>query len=289
MTSTTYFFCRIAQIFGYRRKNIRMTAAADETHLLKEAESQLGKAVWENVENIEALSVEYWSLRKIIKERHRIAAELERQQGKLNTAHHERIDLFGAPNEPFQALFDERQAITQMLDELTKQRDEIITNAREIRRSHEGAKTKQEVLTKEGTGKEADLAHVTSKLAELNSEFSRLKTERENIGKRISDGEAKIEAINAKIKKQTEMQREKASKTSHHIGHANQELSSLRAELSALDTQLHQIYTEIGKHISRNPKNPEYRKACKNALWLIDVVDVLRKSILLNHKLAENA
>jgi hypothetical protein len=41
-----------------------MVEAAEEMHLLKEAESHLGKALWENVEGIEALSIEYWNLRR---------------------------------------------------------------------------------------------------------------------------------------------------------------------------------------------------------------------------------
>lgn len=45
-----------------------MADAASEMHLLREAESQLGAAIWEKVEAIEELSVEYWNLRKFSKE-----------------------------------------------------------------------------------------------------------------------------------------------------------------------------------------------------------------------------
>lgn len=72
MTATRYLFCLIAKTFGYRRKSIYMTEAAGETHLLKEAEFQLGMAIWQKVEDIEAVSVEYWNLRKLIQERWRL-------------------------------------------------------------------------------------------------------------------------------------------------------------------------------------------------------------------------
>jgi hypothetical protein len=68
MTSSRYLVARVAQAFGYVRRAQRMADAASEMHLLREAEAQLGAAIWEKVENIEALSVEYWNLRKLVKE-----------------------------------------------------------------------------------------------------------------------------------------------------------------------------------------------------------------------------
>ena len=104
MTSTRYFICLVAQAFGYRRKNIRLSDAAGETHLLKEAESHLGKAIWNQVENIEALSVEYWNLRKLIKERDRVAETLETLQIRLTEAHDERASLLSISNEHYHDL-----------------------------------------------------------------------------------------------------------------------------------------------------------------------------------------
>ena len=134
MTPARYIFCRVAQAFGYNRKNIRMAEAAAEIHLLKEAESHLGKAVWREVEDIEELSIEYWNLRKLIKERDRVAHELEVSQQRLAAAHEERAELLGISNEPFQDLLAERQKVLQTLENLTRERDHIVEKAREIRR-----------------------------------------------------------------------------------------------------------------------------------------------------------
>ena len=289
MTTTKYLVCLAAQTFGYRRKIIRMTQAADETHLLKEAETHLGKAMWEKVDGIEALSIEYWNLRKLTKERDRIAAELETHQRKLAETHQERAGLLGVSNEPFQDLLVERQALLDSLDDLAKQRDLIVNNARDIRRIYDGTKTKEEVLTREGVSKEEAFSNITNRLDQLKSEFSKLKEEREKVTEKIAEGDAKIDLINLEILKRKKEQRTEASEAYQEIGEANKEISTLRAELGVLDTQMRQLHREIGKFISRNTSDRECRKASKEMRWLVDVIGALRKSILLNHKLSGNS
>ena len=90
MTSSRYLIARLAQTFGYFRRNQRMGDAASEMHLLREAEAQLGFAIWEKVEDIEELSVEYWNLRKFIKEKELIRKKIESCQVRLDKAHEER-------------------------------------------------------------------------------------------------------------------------------------------------------------------------------------------------------
>jgi chromosome segregation ATPase len=289
MTSTRYFICLVAQAFGFRRKNIRTGDAAGETHLLKEAETHLGKAIWENVEDIEALSVEYWNLRKLIKERDRCAAELETLQTRLAEAHEERAGLLTVSSEPYQELLEERQGILIQLEELARERDQIVVKAREIRRSYDGMKTKEEVLTKEGNHTPEEFAKITARLAQLKAEFAALKAERHGVADKISQGDAKIDEIDAEIQRRKKERREKASEAFQHIGDANQEISTRRAELGVLDTRMRQLYGEIGRHVSRNAAtDPGCRKACKEHQGLVDVMGALRKSILLNHRLAEN-
>ena len=286
MTSTKYLVCLVARAFGYNRKNTRMAEAAEETHLLKEAESNLGKAIWENVEGIEALTVEYWNLRKLVKEHDRVAAELESQQKQLAEAHEERASLLGISTEPYQHLLDERQIVLNTLEEHARQRDLTVVNAQKIRRAYYGTKTKEEVLTNEGMGDERDFAVITQRLTELKAQFAELRAERKDLAKKIAEGDIKVEMIDTKILALKKERRMKASDAFQHIGDANQEISTLRAELGVVDTQMRQLYTEIGKFVSRNTKDPLCRKACKEMQWLVDVMNALRRSILLNHKLS---
>jgi chromosome segregation ATPase len=288
MTSTRYIFLLAVAAFGYRRENMRMTEAAEETRLLKEAESHLGKAMWEKVEGIEALSVEYWNLRKLIKRRDRVIAELESRQQQLTKAHEERVGLLAATDEPFQDQLEERQIVLNSREELEKQRDMIVNEARDIRRAYEGTKTKQEVLTNEGASKEEDFSDIANRLVQLKSEFSVLKAECQKVADKIAEEDAKIDKIDTEIIKHKQERREKASEVFQYIRDTNPKISTLRAELSVLNTQIRQLYTEIGKYVSRNTTDPECRKASKEVQWLVVAISALRKSILLNHKLSGN-
>lgn len=288
MTSTRYIICLLGHAFGYRRKNIRMTDAASEMHLLKEAESCLGKAVWEKVADIEQLSVEYWNLRKLITDRTRVAAELKILHARLTEAHDERASLLNVSNEPYMELLEERQGILIKLEELTRARDHIVARAREVRRNYEGIKTKEEVLTKEGKHTLEESLKITERLAQLKKEFTALKIERQEVAEKIAQGDAKINEIKNEIERRKYERREMASEAFQHIGDANQQISTLRAELGVLDTRMRQLYTEIGKHVSRSAANdPLARKACKAEQGLVHVMGALRKSIFLNQKLAE--
>ena len=288
MTTTRYLLCRFALVFGYARKNIRMGDAAGEMHLLKEAEAHLGEAVWKKVEDIEALSVEYWNLRKLTKERDRVAKNLVVCQNELAQAHAERANLLGVATEPFQDLIDERKRVLDDLEELARERDMIVARAREIRRSYDGIKTKQEVLEKEGNHTPEVLEKTNEKLIQLKKEFTRLKGERETVAGKITNGDARIDAIDADILDRKKARRGKASEAFQHIGDANQEMSTLRAEVGLLNTQMRQLYSEIGRHVSRHAgKDPECTKATKQHHGMVEVMRALRHSIQMNHKLAE--
>lgn len=288
MTSYRYLLCRFGLVFGYARKNVRMGDAASEMHLLKEAEAHLGEAVWKNVEDIEALSVEYWNLRKLIKERDRVAKDLAICQSDLAAAHAERANLLGTSTEPYQDLLDERKQVLDELEQLARERDTIVARAREIRRSYDGIKTKQEVLEKEGNHSSEILEKTTARLAQLKKEFSGLKGEREAVAEKIAQGDARIDTIDAEILLRKKERRGAASEAFQHIGDANQEMSTLRAEVGLLNTQMRQLYSEIGRHVSRHASHDaECGRATKEHRGMVEVMQALRNSIQMNHKLAE--
>src|SRR6476620_10070216 len=116
MTPTRFFVARVAQAFGIHRKTKRMSDAANEMHLLRDAETVLGAAVWERVEKIEELSVEYWNLRRLVKEREEIRAKVADCHEQLEIAHNERASLLNSQSEPQQDLLAERQAIIARLE-----------------------------------------------------------------------------------------------------------------------------------------------------------------------------
>lgn len=286
MTPTRYLFYRAALTFGLGRKNLRMGDAASEMHLLKEAEAYLGQVIWKNVEDIETLSMEYWNLRKLSKEREQIASELEVCEEELAQAHVDRSSLLSATNEPFQDLLDERKILLEKLEELALKRNSIVAKARDVRRNHDGIKMKQEVLTKEGEPSADAVNKMSARLNELKKTFAVLKVQRGEVGDQIAEVESQAEVIENKIAIKKKDRRGEASEAFQQIGEGNQKMSALRSEIGLLDTRMHQLYSEIGRQVSRS-NDPACQKAFHSQQGLVEVMRALRKSIQLNHKLAE--
>ncbi len=293
MTLSRYYIARFAQAFGYFRKNQRMADAAGEMHLLREAEAYLGASIWEKVENIEELSVEYWNLRKFIKEREIVRAKLDACQAKLDQAHEEREMVLNNNPEIQQDLIDERIALLVELEHLAVQRDAVIASAREVRRAYDGLKMKFQVLTKEASDYPShpeEIEKVKAELTNLKAKFSALKDERIQIGQKIEADDAKVDQVEEQLNEKKKNRRIYASEAFQVIGDSNKEMSILRAEWGVLETQMRQLYAEVGRYVSRNAfNNAPCAEAAASQKGLVVVMRAIRRSIALNHRLAGTA
>ncbi len=287
MTPSKYFLMCIASHFGYFRKSVRLGHATNEAHLLKEAETFLGEAIWRKTENIEALSMEYWNLRKFAKDHERVSKEIEQLQGKFDETHQQRAEGWKTAKDSLQDLTEERKQVLSQLDTLTRERDRIVSRAKDIRRSYHGLKIKKDVLRKEGD-KLGEIEKTSSRLAGIRSDFDKLKQHREKIAQEIADANARIQEIEVLAIERKQHGKSKATESSQYIGDANQQISARRAQLNSLNSQMRQLYADIGRHVSLNaPNDPECKIAGKEHRGLIDVMDALRRSIQYNFKLAE--
>ena len=293
MTTTRYLLARLGLAFGYVRRAQRMADAASEMHLLREAEAFLGDAIWEKVEPIEALSVEYWNLRKLIKEFNEVQLKLAASQKKLDQAHEERASLLNSTPVANEELLEQRAALLVDLEKLAYQRDQIVADAREVRRAFVGLKMKLEVLTSEAKGStqnDAEIANVKQRLNDLKQRFSELKQQRIKVGQAIDEGDAKVDAVDEQLKQERLQRRELASQAFQVIGEGNKEISLLRAEASLLATRMRQLHAEIGRHVSRHTiSDPACAAAASSHSGLVEVMRALRRSVALNHRLAEAA
>lgn len=290
MTPTKFFVARVAQAFGIHRKTKRMSDAANEMHLLRDAETVLGAAVWERVEKIEELSVEYWNLRRLTKEREEIRAKVAACHAQLEIAHNERADLLNSRSEPQQDLILERQSIMSRLENLARERDEVVSRAREVRRAYDGLKMKLEVLGKDYSEGSPELIDVRSKLEGLKVKFAELKKQRAEVAEAIESGDAELDELDQRLSEHRQERRDQASESFQIIGEANREISTHRAELGLIETQISQLYSEIGRYISRNRhRNPACSEASKDHRALVEIMRCLRSSISMNHRLAGQA
>lgn len=290
MTPTRYFVCQVAQAFGYNRRAQRMGEAASEMHLLREAEAHLGSVVWEQVEHVDALSVEYWNLRKLSRDRKRVDEALGKLEKLLEKAHDERAELLSNASGDAPELLQKRTELMLELEGFAVERDRIVSEARELRRVHTGIKTKLEVMLSEhgpDVRERDEFQQGRQRLEEIRQQFDIIKQRREKIGQAIAEGDRILDEVDAKISEFRGKRREKASEAFQLIGERNKDLSLLRAERGLIDTQMRQLFGEIGRYVSRFAhQNPACAEATKQHRNLIDVMRALRNSIALNHKLS---
>lgn len=287
MTPSKFLIARVAQAFGIHRKSRRMSDAANEMHLLRDAETVLGAAIWERVEHIEELSVEYWNLRRLVKERAEVRAKVELCHQRLEAAHEERASLLNAKPEPQHDLQADRERVMAKLESLARQRDEVVRRAREVRRAYEGMKMKLEVLGRENSEDHPDLVGVREKLEEFKARFNDLKLQRASVAKELEEGDAELDELDRKLGEFRLERRNQASEAFQIIGKANREISSRRAELGLIETQISQLYSEVGRYVSRNRgRNPACAEAAKGHDALVGIMRSLRASVSMNHRLS---
>ena len=212
MTPSRYFLATLGKAFGFHRRSLRMADAASEMHLLREAEAHLGMAVWDQCEHIEEISIEYWNLRKLIKERDRVIDRINDCQARLDKAHADRAELLTTLSDLPPELMDRRTALLVEMEELARQRDQVVVDARAVRRTYDGLKMKLEVITREDSTESEAAEQVRGRLLELREEFNRLKERRLEIADRIEKGDDQIDAIEAELETHRQARRNNASK-----------------------------------------------------------------------------
>jgi chromosome segregation ATPase len=287
MTPTSYYIALIAKSFGYDRRAKRLADASSEMALLREAEYQLGSMLWEKIEPIEELSVEYWNLRKYIKELLEKRDSMNRLNEKLAVLHDERAGILNEASAEQEALEAKRADLLLKLEKFANQRDQLVRRAKEIRRIHEGHLTKIEVLERDGH-KEKEIEMVKSENSNLKNEFHLLKEQRTQVADQLEDGDRTVDAIDQKLLELKQEKRDRAAVVFQEMGFINRDLSNIRSEIGSVEAQIRHLQAEVGRYISRyHKRNPECGKVARCERTMVEVMRMLRMSIAMNHKLAD--
>jgi chromosome segregation ATPase len=287
MTPTSYYIALIAKSFGYERRHKRLADASSEMTLLREAEYQLGHTLWEQTEPVEELSVEYWNLRKYIKERDQLLVLLEGLNEKLIVLQEERAGILNENSPDQDRLFEDRAELHLHLEKLAAERDAVVRRAKEIRRTHEGLLTKIEVLQRDGSS-EQQVQLVRATVENLKQEFRELKELRQKIADELEQGDQMIDKIEEKMAEIRQEKRERASVIFQQMGSVNRDLSDVRSAMGECETHIRHLQAEVGRYISRYSKrNPKCGEIAKQERTMIEVMRMLRISIVMNHRLAD--
>ena len=286
MNSSRYIISRLLLSFGLHRKNKRLQEAAEEAHLLRQAEEILGEDTWEQVEDIESISVEYWTLRKLRMEVSSYKGEMSEAGDLLTSSHEERNEILNQTNKDCQALDEKRVQYKLDARELIGQRDRMISGAKLIRRKYEASRTKIEVIGIEG-GREEIIEGEKRKMVSYKQELQSLKKERDAVGVKIQALDNKILQIEEMLGNDRKRLRDEASSAYQSIGQANKDISKLGAEVAMIESEMKSHYSEIGHYVSLHVGiDPACTQLGKKYSSLIAQMQSLRSSIALNHKLA---
>lgn len=289
MNSSRYLLARIALSFGIHRKNKRLSEAADEMHLLRMAEEILGEDVWEKAEDIEDISVEYWSLRKLTIKKNELEQKVREAGDVLNLSHEERNAILSESNQACLALEKKRDELVRQSEALVAERDSVISQARQLRRKFDASRTKIQVLSEEN-GNEDIVREERRKMMEYKTEFGRLKSSRDEVGERIQKLDRSITRIEETIADDRSRLRQEAAEAYQSIGKANRDVSQLTAEIGLIELEMQEHFCEVGRYVSNHAGSDSVcRQICKDHAHLVAQMQSLRSSIALNHKLAAMA
>lgn len=287
MTPSSYYFALIAKSFGIDRRNKRLLEASSEMGLLREAEYQLGLRLWEKIEPVEEMSVEYWNLRKHMKGLTEMKQKLDELNIQLAEFHQKRAEILNVESPEQLEVEMQRSQLLQNMEKLTYERDMVVRRARDLRRVHEGLLTKIEVL-KRDEHPETKINEVVQSIYDLKEEFRELKLRRQELAEALEQGDRDIDENENKLAAFKQLKRDEAAVIFQEMGQVNRDLSQLRSEIGNIEGQVRQLQSEVGRYISRySRRNPMCYEVAKSERTMVEVMRMLRISIAMNHKLAD--
>ena len=286
MTQARYLVAKLFSSFGFTLTEKHRTATAYEAHLLRDAYQIIGGLTWKNVEDIEEVSSEYWSLRKLSKEHQKLSSRVETITETLETVQEERSQAIVSVTDNNRGPASQRDNIAKNIEQLSKEREEIQQKGRAIKRSHAGLKTKLEVLLEEQSDdNKAEIETTTNQVQELRDNFKKIKERREQLDKQITKQQAELNTLNSQISDESSTIREQAESQFSTIGKTNKELTGLRSSLSHLETNISALQSHIGKHLLQNPQDAQVKDATKQYKGLLNLIKEVKKSSIRHRKL----
>lgn len=287
MTRTRFSIAALLQSFGVVRKTRRLTDAAFEMHLMQDGEELLGSFCWQNLEELEDLSVEYWNLRRLDREEQTLIKKLSDAENTLTSAQAKRADLVDRSKDIGQDLFQKREDLFEKIEELSVERDEVMTGATATKRKHSALKMKAEVLKEEGEANKEKVEQCRVELKELKEKFIASKSLLTESNERISAQEEKLVELQVKIDEKLEGSKGEATQSFAQISEANRDITNYRAELGLLNGEQGAVFREIGRFLNLNATRADCRKACKGHRGLLEQTRLLYQSIQWNRRLVE--
>lgn len=286
MTQGRYIIASLLQHFGVRRKSKRMTDAAFETHLMQDGEEILGAYCWENIEHIEELSMQYWSLRRLKRSEEGLLAEIKEAEKILAEGQKDRASEVDRSKILGEAFLDERTTLFESIEEVNKDRDIIIAEAAQTKRRHSALKMKVKVLQEEELQESSEIQNARKELAVLRETFANDKNRLDIIDAQSAQLKYQLGQIQGKI----DLESDSMSGTSEvfsRISKANRDITKIRADLGLIQEEQAILFHDVGRFLNINSTRIDCREACQGHGGIQEQTRLLQQSIDLNQKLVD--
>ena len=289
MTRSGFIRAKLLMTLGLGRTEKYRANAAFEAQLLRDSENIMGELVWEEMENVEEISAEYWQLRKLSKKHSQLAEKVEELTQILDESQEARTVALEEVETATKDNVVERDKCALATERLRQEREDILRDGRLIKRAHSGLKTKLEVLLEESDPDASKAVEKTREELKVKRDaFEDIRKRRDDIDKRISDLQVKLDNLNTEISSENDAIRNKAEQQFGTIGKTNKELAGLRNELGLVDTERSDLCSEIGRFVIRNSQDPEVKNATRKQRGLLTLIEKVRNSTKRNKKLLGN-
>ncbi|YCM45224.1 hypothetical protein V2O64_04200 [Verrucomicrobiaceae bacterium 227] len=287
MTRTRYGLALFFQSFGLVRKNKRLTDIAFEMHLLQDGEQLLGAACWPHAEDIEELSMEYWTIRRLEREQATLREKIAEAEATLNNAQERRFGQLDQSKKGGDELFQSRENLFEEIQTLNNTREEIMLTAQVTKRKHGALKMKAKVLLEEGDESSDKITQCRNSLAELKVEFESTKEHLAQLDREIDSKDAELARLQQMIDDKLKGSKNKAQESFSQISQANKDITKYVAELGMLQEEHSKLCRDIGRFLSLTDNRQDCRSACKSRKSLLAQLRILRASIQWNRRLVD--
>ena len=287
MTHVRYGIALLLQSFGCIRKNKRLTDISTEMHLLQDGEEILGASCWSHAEDIEELSVEYWTIRRLEREQEAIKQTISNLEQNLETAQKRRLQLTNQSTDTEDEFSRKRQSLHEAINQLNQTRDEIMFEAQVIKRQHKALSTKTKVLLEEGSESNEEIDQCRSSLANLKTQFEQTKEKLEQIDLQIDAKDVELTQLKSTTQAGNNSTEVEIQESFGDISQTNREITKNLAKLGLLQEEHSQNCRDVGRFLSLNENRSDCKKTCRSYPHLLRQLKILRTSVRLNRQLVE--
>jgi len=292
MTSTQFFFANILKKLGVQRTQKRLLDAADEVHLLKEAQEELGKNVWPKLKDEPKYKNTISEIERLLDEKETLSEQGELLKKQEENLREQQTNNFHSPSpsdvdsETHIQFRQEQSRVNGLKSELAS----IKSEALRIRREYD--KTKSHLANIKASG-ETDIDIITAQEQQMLSykeTFSELKLQKTELDQELNKAQVVLNKLSHTVKNSHNVKHDSKVEQFKVLGEKNKEISTILSRIGIIDNKIGTLFGDLGKHISlESLEDSNSKKLIKGQFGLCKIMSALRKSINYNHILGGRA